>query len=64
MEVVAVAVRPEGSTVVTAEIVVAAPEEEGSVVIEEGNVVIEAGNVVIEAGLEGLHEEGASSTEG
>ena len=57
MEVVAVAVRPEGRAVVAAEIVVVAAEEEGSVVTEEGNAVIEAG-------LEELHEEEASSSQG
>ena len=57
VEVVAVAVRPEDRAVAAVGIVGVEAEEEGSMVIEEGNVVIEAG-------LEGLHEEGASSTEG
>ena len=49
--------RPEDRAVAAVGIVGVEAEEEGSMVIEEGNVVIEAG-------LEGLHEEGASSTEG
>ena len=57
MEVVAVAVRPEGRAVAAPEIVVVEAEEEASVVTEEGNVVIEVG-------LKGLHEEEVSSAEG
>lgn len=56
MEVVAVAVRPEGRVAAAAEIVVVEAEEEASVVTEEGNVVIEVGP-------KGLLEEEVSSTE-